>query len=407
MITQLLLFFLLVAFSFGCTAIVLFQLNILWKNISGFVSKKGNENVISTIPQLMLKVIDRHELSERHFSVCLQSVNGDTLVNFFPGQYLTLLTPSQTSKAGISNIINKRCYSLASWHKDVSSYELGIQVETDGEVSTWLHRHLQIGTVINALPPKGDFIIKAKKTLHTVLIAGGIGITPLRAMVHKFIADFNDELNAESLGDLSSRKHMTLFYSAKSLAQMCYLNEFIQLEDECIAFSFHPFFSSHQSDVLQSKNTTKNLIATIGRLNVGHIKEALEFDIKNHHYYLCGPNGMIDNIKMDLLEHAIPIENIHFERFGISNTSLTEEKFSVRLGKNKNIAFHKQRTLLDAIQKEGVEIPSECRTGECGQCKVKLCRGEVKQLIETDVYLNANEILPCCCIPVSDLLIEV
>ncbi len=57
------------------------------------------------------------------------------------------------------------------------------------------------------------------------------------------------------------------------------------------------------------------------------------------------------------------------------------------------------------MESQGIAVESECRSGECGQCKVNLLAGSVKPLIEVDIELKAGEILPCCCVPGSDFLI--
>ena len=115
----------------------------------------------------------------------------------------------------------------------------------------------------------------------------------------------------------------------------------------------------------------------------------------------------MDNVKLGLIRQTIPLESIHFERFGVGITSTGDKAFSVKLGANKTIVFQNQRSLLEALEQQGVGIESECRSGECGECKMTLHSGKIKQLIETDMDLDAGEILPCCCVPESDLLIGV
>ena len=237
--SQVIMFVLLSIFVLGSAAIIFSHVNILWRS---FFSEKRNRLSPSeepTIQPIGLKVVARHDMSARHFSVRLQAINGTTLTRFLPGQFLTLIIPQQSceklnEKAASQNVL-KRCYSLAEWKKQIHFYELGIQRENQGKVSSWLHENLQIGKVINALPPKGSFVFDVNLAQHTALVAGGIGITPLRAMIHKFI-----ENNKKAP---PSNKTMSLFYSAKSVEEMCYVNEFIQLAQEFSNFLFYPFLS--------------------------------------------------------------------------------------------------------------------------------------------------------------------
>jgi ferredoxin len=115
---------------------------------------------------------------------------------------------------------------------------------------------------------------------------------------------------------------------------------------------------------------------------------------------------MMDELKHGLITEGVVTANIHFERFGIDYDSSVVEKFNVKIGENKSIVFEQQRSLLDAIEEQGIEIQSECRSGECGQCKVNLRCGKVKPLIDIEMNLKAGEILACCCVPESNLLID-
>ncbi len=412
MTSQFLLVLLLIIFILGGIAIVLCQFNILWKSFFSANINKQPPKALHEVEPIALRVIERHDMTQRHFSVRLQAANGGAFNLFSPGQYLTLMTPNEFVKDSVpkgerSKKLLKRCYSLASWQENTNFYELGIQCEDEGQVSTWLHRYLQVGTVIEALPPKGNFVIEPNQPLHTVLVAGGIGITPLRAMVHQFISQMGHEFSAD--------KSMSLFYSAKSAAEMCYLNEFTQLAQQYSCFHFSPFVSKPGD-----ANTESHWQGGIGRLCAEQLTHQLDTYLNDQqsegrkrenktkcHYYLCGPNTMMDDITTGLIQQGIPEASIHFECFGISNEAISEDSFSVKLGENTNIVFQKHRTLLDAMEEQGVEIQSECRTGECGQCKIKVKKGTTRRLIETDVHLNEGEILSCCNVPESDLQIEV
>ncbi|MGB0894614.1 MAG: class I ribonucleotide reductase maintenance protein YfaE [Parashewanella sp.] len=67
------------------------------------------------------------------------------------------------------------------------------------------------------------------------------------------------------------------------------------------------------------------------------------------------------------------------------------------------LLFDKQTTLLDALEQKEIETFSECRSGFCGACKTKINSGSVKYLHEPLAVLSTDECLPCCCIPDTDL----
>ena len=394
MIAQSIVVLLLIIFALGGIAILLSQLNILWPSFFGI--KRNCQ------PPLVLKVVERHEMSATHFSVRLQTISTGPLTNFLPGQYLTLITPHYLLEEPVESPVSKdslkRCYSLSAWGRETNFYELGIQRQDGGKASTWLHKNLQLGTLINALPPKGNFIFNAEKAQHTILIAGGIGITPLRAMIHQFI----EHQFIMTHGDSSfTNKTMHLFYGARSVEDMCYADEFIQLAHECPSFMFYPFLSQAISNTTQGPHPF-----TFSRLSAEKIAQKLDLPLGEYNYYLCGPNAMMDDFKSKLVQRGVAPDNIHFERFGIDTSSANNKEFLVKLGGNKSFVFNEQRTLLDAMDEQLITVESECRTGECGQCKVNLLSGSIKPLIEVEFELKAGEILPCCCVPESDLLIK-
>ncbi len=76
------------------------------------------------------------------------------------------------------------------------------------------------------------------------------------------------------------------------------------------------------------------------------------------------------------------------------------QEYSAILGGRESFMFNHQRNLLDAIEEQEIDIQSECRSGECGECKVKPLTG-------IDIDLKEGETLTCCSVPESDLLIDI
>ena len=115
---------------------------------------------------------------------------------------------------------------------------------------------------------------------------------------------------------------------------------------------------------------------------------------------------MMNDLKNSLSEQGVATGNIYIERFVIGASLGHKRDFSVKIANHKSFTFNKQTTLLNAMEEQGITIESECRIGECGQCKVNLVAGSVKPLIDMAYDLKSGEILPCCCVPKSDLLIK-
>ncbi|NRA82530.1 MAG: 2Fe-2S iron-sulfur cluster binding domain-containing protein [Gammaproteobacteria bacterium] len=382
MMLQLLTFLLVGLFLVGSFTIIYIQVTVARDT---YRDKKQQRALRNSSRPIRFKVTKREDMSPRHFSVCLTPLTAKKLPRFMPGQYLTLMPAIGHD----SKITLKRCYSLAAWHKKPQHYELGIAKEPDGVVSTWLHQNLTVGSIIDALPPKGTFVyrpqLRKRGNEHTVLIAGGIGITPLRAMIDMFI---------NSIGQGQS---LVLFYSAKTHDQMCYLSELNNLAYKHPSFNFYPIIS----------RPTSEWQGLTGRIDTALIASKLAHELGNNsaNYYMCGPQTMMAELKQGLLNAGTPMDNIHYEHFGVNANIDTDNVYPVKLN-NHQFEFSTQRTLLDAMEQNEIAIESECRSGSCGHCKVTLTSGRVKELIKSDIRLNTNEILPCCCIPSSAVTLE-
>lgn len=123
------------------------------------------------------KVVESAEIT----SFYLSPVDHEPLAPHRPGQYLTLRVPSPLTKSTM------RQYSI-SCAPNAHSYRISVKREDDtvhpGYVSNWLHAQVQQGDVLEVAPPCGEFVLDTTRTEPLVLLAGGVGITPLLAMMH-------------------------------------------------------------------------------------------------------------------------------------------------------------------------------------------------------------------------------
>lgn len=298
------------------------------------------------------------------------------LKTFYPGQYITIEIPVEKNK----NI--RRAYSIASWSKTPYFYQLGIKKEENGIGSSWLYNNLKVGDKIKIHYPKGNFYLKKKKYNDIVLIAGGIGITPLRAM-----------LQAIEKGYLTKKqfRKVYLFYSCRDKSQFCYADEFYLSMQNNSFFNFIPILTG-KDDTWQGE---------IGRLTISKLSKYID-DITQAEYFLCAGTEMMNSLKSELQKNSVNECQIHFENFGVSAPISNDASFKVKFN-DSEILFDKSITLLHALEDYGIPVTGDCRAGSCGLCKVHLKKGKVKYLITPELKLNEGEILPCCCIPETDL----
>ncbi|MFQ3218814.1 MAG: ferredoxin [Paraglaciecola sp.] len=83
-----------------------------------------------------------------------------------------------------------------------------------------------------------------------------------------------------------------------------------------------------------------------------------------------------------------------------------KDSFVIHIKEHKSVLQQPACTLLESIEKHDIEVHYACREGFCGSCRTKLISGQVKYTIDPLAYMDDDEILPCCCVPLSDIEIE-
>ncbi|MFT4939058.1 MAG: ferredoxin [Paraglaciecola sp.] len=82
------------------------------------------------------------------------------------------------------------------------------------------------------------------------------------------------------------------------------------------------------------------------------------------------------------------------------------DSFMIDIKQHKTVPYQPDKTLLESIELQNIDALFHCREGFCGACRTKLICGEVKYLSDPLAYIDDDEILPCCCVPISDITIE-
>lgn len=318
-----------------------------------------------------LSVLERKDFNGGLFTLTLAHPNGRNLPTYRPGQYLTLLTEADG---------NQRCYSLASWRANPSRYELAIRQVSGGRVSTWLHQNMQPGSNIRVLPPRGEFTLHAPSG-DAALIAGGIGITPIRAMLHALLADSD-----------SKQGRIVLFYAARHFDHLLYHEEFIAAAGQHANFCYLPVLSKPRPDWQ----------GLCGRLDAQTVLRRLN-DFSQTNFYLCAGSSMMGAISAGLQASGIMTGRIHSERFTPGELNADETAYRITLEGHQAFEFKGAPTLLHGLEQAKIAVESDCRAGHCGVCRIKVLSGNVRWLLPKETALAEDEILSCCVTPQSDL----
>lgn len=325
-----------------------------------------------------LRVEERNDVTDQLFTVKLSDLLNKRLPSFYPGQYITLEIPISRGKT------IRRAYSIANWDKNPKYYQLGIKREKNGKGSTWLYNQLKEGCSIKVHQPKGEFYLPQTASGSIVFIAAGIGITPFRAMIQ-----------AVAKGYLDGQQHKVfLFHSCRKPEQLCYQQEFTELAMRESNFFYIPIITGEHSDWKGEH----------GRLGMTTLQHYVPNFI-DATFYLCAGNEMMENLTVALTENGVVSSKIITESYGVSGLSANDKRFSVSYF-GQLFEFGGQTTLFQAIEDEALPIDGDCRSGSCGMCKCRLAQGRVSYLLKPHYPLKENEILPCCCVPETDLILQ-
>lgn len=323
-----------------------------------------------------LRIAKRREVAGELLCLELAEPCGKPLPTFRAGQHLLLTAP-----AGKNGQPIRRAYSLAAWSSKPTCYELGIKREAQGAMTQWLWQHLQEGDSIEVSPPQGEFVVRPGSG-PLVLIGGGIGITPLRAMLH------------EALG---SGRPIVLFQAARTPEALLYQDEFAALAATHGHFTYHPTLSRPATEWTGGR----------GRLDAGHILAAVT-QPEHADFYLCAGNAMMDALRQELRSLGIADSRIHSEAFGAAaGAGISGLNLAIRqAGTTTTLLTAGEPTVLAALEANDLAPAAECRTGSCGQCVARLEHGEVDWLVKPEFAVGPQQFLPCICAARSDLCIS-
>ena len=274
-----------------------------------------------------------------------------------------------------------------------------ISVKRDGVVSRYLHDHLHTGDTLEARAPAGDFTIDASEPRPAVLLAAGVGITPMLAMLRHLIYE----------GARKQRLRPTfLFQSARSKAERPFVRELDQL-----------LAAAHGAvNLVRVLSQTADAEPDVdydfaGRIDMALLSRVLPFN--DYDFYLCGPPQFTQALYDGLRALNIADDRIHVEAFGPSSLQRTddivkEEKPLLPVATQsvpvKFMDSLKEArwtpdagSLLELAEARGLSPAYSCRAGHCGSCKTKLLQGAVTYPTPPSAQVADDEVLICCARP--------
>jgi ferredoxin-NADP reductase len=323
----------------------------------------------------------------------LEPVDGAGLIPHEAGQHLPIRL---TTGDGVNPLI--RTYTLSVAPSD-GIYR--ISVKRQGLASTHLHG-LKVGDVIEARAPAGQFTIDAAERRPAVLMAAGIGITPMLAMLRHIIFEGRRTRHTRSTW---------LLYSARSKADRAFDREIRELTADVGAVRVIRLLT----DLTDATENQDYEVA--GRIDIALLRAALPFD--DYDFYLCGPATFSQSLYDGLRSLNIADARIHAEAFGPSSLRRSgaaavpagpapaTEPVAVTFARSATDArwTPASGSLLDLAEAAGLAPEFSCRGGSCGTCRTPILAGDVAYQKTPSFQTAANEALICCAVPAANRLV--
>lgn len=258
-----------------------------------------------------------------------------------------------------------RSYSLSNSSSERHRYVLGVQRDPASRGgSTYVHDELRVGDMVEVSSPRNNFEL-AKDASASVLIGGGIGITPLLSMARSLVDD---------------DRPWTLHYAVRSRDQLAFLEDLSSLSSA----------AGEQGQVHIHVDEEAG-----GVLDLRGVLSAAPEDA---HVYCCGPSPMLDAFSE--LAAALPQDRRHVEHFTNDEAPSTEGGFEVELTQTGGVVeVTPGQTILDAVQAAGVDVEYSCMEGVCGTCETRVLSGvpDHRDQVLTDREKAANDVMMICC----------
>ena len=310
---------------------------------------------------------------------------------FVPGQFLNVAF-------WIGGARMNRSYSISSSPTQREYIELTVRREPRGAVSRHIVDLLKVGDQIEAGGPVGKFTFDGTDADSIVLIAAGVGITPMMSIIRY-------------LTERSWAGDIFLIFTFRKPAEFIFANEIaaIQLANPKLHVA-----------VTVTKPEGTDWKGSRGRITKELLAQTVP-DLASRRVHVCGPQSMMEATKAMLIELGVAPDQLKTELFGATKpappaagTALkpTAEATGplVTFSTNhKSVKIHVDQTVLELSEELSIGIQNSCRVGTCGLCKVKLTSGEVEMAVEDSLTPDdkANGIiLACQAKPKSDIAVE-
>ena len=304
---------------------------------------------------------------------------------YWPGQFCTLALQINGKRV-------LRSYSISSAPTRPYSLEITVKRVEGGLVSNWMADNVRPGCTIEVTGPKGLFCLEPGRIAPKLLLIGaGSGITPVMAM-------------ARYLADVAATTDVRLLSCVRGSDDLVFGTELTLMEARQPGFS-HTHIATRADDRWRGP---------AGRLSAALVQELVP-DFAERTAYMCGPDGFMASARAVLESSGMSATRINQESFGsvpiVTPVALEGDGYSIDFAKSgKRGQMRQRKPLLEAAEDAAIDLPYSCRSGSCGECKVKLLSGSTHTLAEqqglTALERKEGWVLSCVSVPTGDCVVD-
>ncbi|MBL4801898.1 MAG: pyridoxamine 5'-phosphate oxidase family protein [Emcibacter sp.] len=330
--------------------------------------------------------------SETISSFYLMPEDGKALAGYEPGKFLPIRLEIPGEKGFF-----RRTYTVSETPNG-DFYRLSIKREDAGLVSRYFHDHITPGSVVEAMAPRGKFTLVPDSIRPVVLLSGGVGITPMIAMLDHLL------LVAAKSGQ---SRPIYFIHGTQNGREHAFGDHVRQLGRQVEDLTIHVAYAEPEEDDLDHDS--------VGYIDAPLLRSILPLD--DYDFYLCGPPPFMTAVYDSLSGLGVPESRVHYESFGPAMVLKSEEQTKnsesipqVAAGPVA-VCFSKsgieaewrpeKGTLLELAEAEGLTPDFSCRNGSCGSCAIKVKCGGVTYLDDPMASHEDDEVLICCSTPKS------
>jgi ferredoxin-NADP reductase len=364
------------------------EVEVLRKHGPGLNYRRGDvRRLIDTLHPARVRLEVAAILPETPSARTLRLISPDGyLPPFQAGQYVNLFLE-------VGGVRTSRPYSISSSPTQVGHWDLTVRRVADGFASDYLLDEVRVGEGLESTSPAGTFTYNP--LFHgrdLVFLAGGSGITPFMSMIRE-------------AADRGLKRRIQLVYGSRTPDDVIFQRELAEIAGRHPNVTYHVVVSEPPPGY---QGRSGFLTADCIRDCIGEVGDKM--------FYLCGPEAMYAFCEGELAALGVKRRRVRKEVFGPPRDVArqpgwpeglpVDAAFTVTLEGGRTLTVRAGEPLMNSLERQGIVMPAQCRTGECSLCRTRLVSGRVYQ--PPGVRLRRSDrqfgyIHPCLAYPISDV----